>query len=265
MANPQYPMPPMQQPMQPMQQMGQMPPPQGMTPRPSVRQGTSRVVPVVVSAGLAVGVFCGLLFGLGTGDEGAIASASTGNNVKAADPDELKPVPMTTTTTAAKPTTPAAGSGSATAPVAAGSGAGSGSAAVAAAGATAGSAATPTVGAGSASGATAGSAQPAAKTAKLIVEIKPDDVADKATITVDKAKLTAGTIDIDLGTADKKTVKLVVKASGYKSVEQKVDVEGDTTVKIELIKRTYAPTTGPRPGGKKDGKSGNDGGGLIDI
>src|SRR3982751_647736 len=57
-------------------QMGQMP-------RPPIRQGTSKVVPVVVSAGLAVGVFCGLLFGVGTGKSHASPAAPGSNRVQA--------------------------------------------------------------------------------------------------------------------------------------------------------------------------------------
>src|ERR1700748_1464613 len=57
-----------------------------MPPRPQKR-GVSRAVPVVVSAGLAVGVFCGLLFGLGTGDQTAQAEPAKGNNVRPEAPE----------------------------------------------------------------------------------------------------------------------------------------------------------------------------------
>jgi hypothetical protein len=80
MANPSYPqMSPQMNP-----SMQQMP----MGARRPIRRGTSKAVPVVVSAGLAVGVFCGLLFGLGTGKDDAIAAPSKGNNVKADKTDE---------------------------------------------------------------------------------------------------------------------------------------------------------------------------------
>src|SRR5687768_3934095 len=86
MANPGYPPGPMQPPMggppmggPPMGGPPQMQPP----PRAQVvRKGTSKAVPIVVSAGLAIGTFCGLLFGLGTGAEDAIAEPSKGDNVK---------------------------------------------------------------------------------------------------------------------------------------------------------------------------------------
>src|SRR5436190_24020305 len=67
-------------------QMGGMPPRQ-------VRRGTSKAVPVVVSAGLAVGVFCGLLFGVGTGKE-ASATPTASNAKKISNDDtDTKPDP----------------------------------------------------------------------------------------------------------------------------------------------------------------------------
>src|ERR1043165_9167347 len=70
-----------------MGQMGQM------GPRPPMRQGTSKVVPVVVSAGLAVGVFCGLLFGVGTGKHSEAAPEKASNNAKRPD-DAFTPESM---------------------------------------------------------------------------------------------------------------------------------------------------------------------------
>jgi hypothetical protein len=264
MANPQYPM-------QPMQQMpGQMPqhqmPQPGMPPPPAVvRRGTSRAVPIVVSAGLAVGVFCGLLFGVGTG-EPAAAAPSKGNNVKAADPSETTPTPTAKAPDTSvkkdppptvKPTVVAAatGSGGTTPP---------------ATGTTPPATGTPPPATGTpppATGAGAGSAKavPAVNKAKILVELKPDTIVPTAKITVDGQEITGGTLELDLGDAKKKEVKLVVKASGYKDHEQKVEVEGDTTVRIEMIKRASAPAGGlkrpPPPGGKKKPP----GGGLIDI
>ncbi len=296
MANPQYPMQPPQ--MQQQQPMGQMPPQAAPPPQPKqAKGGTSKMVPIVVSAGLAVGTFCGLLFGVGTG-EAADASPSSGNNVKSPDPSETAPVtptkPSTTSAvTPAKPSTtvavtPAAGSAAPAAGSAAGSA--SGSATVAAAGSAApaagsaapaaGSGATPTVAAGSgatpaagttppAAGSGAGSAkptvaEPAAKKPKLTVELMPESVAATAKITVDGKPIEGNSIEIDLGKDAKKEVKIVVKANGYKTVEQKVDVDSDVAVKIELIKRASTPT-GPRPGGPVTPPKKKTGGGLIDI
>ena len=263
MANPYPPNPgmqmqqPMQQHQQPMQQ-----PPRG----PNVaRQGTSRAVPVVVSAGLAVGVFCGLLFGVGVPDD-ATASPSTGNNVKAADPAEPTPTPSTSASTATKPATPATATKPAT-PVAAGSGSAAPATTTTAAGTGAGSATAttkPAAGAGSGS-ATPTIAAPAVKKVKLVVEVKPDTVAATAKITIDKTEITGGMTELEIPSDGKKEVKVTVKASGYKTVEQKVEVEGDVTVKVELIKRTGGTGGGlPRPGTGGTKKK-PPGGGLIDI
>jgi hypothetical protein len=63
-------------------------------------RGTAKIVPVVVSAGLAVGVFCGLLFGLGTRRGNAAARAvpaapAHGTNVKEkVEPPAPEPPPQ---------------------------------------------------------------------------------------------------------------------------------------------------------------------------
>jgi hypothetical protein len=103
--------------------------------------------------------------------------------------------------------------------------------------------------------------------AKLTIEVTPEAAAKDVKITIDKKDITGLTSDIELGKDGKKSVMLSVKASGYHSVtDQKVDVDGDMTVKIEMKKKASSPTLGPRPGGKKDGKSSKTGGGgLIDI
>ncbi|MBA3456258.1 MAG: hypothetical protein H0T42_24370 [Deltaproteobacteria bacterium] len=281
MANPYPPnqgmhgMQPMQQ--HPQQPMGQMPPQQMQQPqRPTpARSGTSRAVPVVVSAGLAVGVFCGLLFGVGI-PEDATASPSTGNNVKAADPAEATPTPTASASTAIKPAATAT-----TATPTTGTAAGSGSAAATASTPTtattaatgSGSAATtstkPAASAGSGSATPTVAATPALKKVKLIVEVKPDTVAATAKITVDRKDITGGMTELELPSDGKKEVKVVVKASGYKTIEQKVEIEGDVTVKVELIKRSGGGSTGggttparpPTGGGKKKPPAG----GLIDI
>ena len=295
MANPPGYPPQMQQPMQqqPMQQpqpMGQMPPQQQAAPKP-VKRGTSKIVPVVVSAGLAVGTFCGLLFGVGTG-EVADASPSSSDTTKdekkddttpnpsaSAKPTETKPAetkPAETKPAATVATTaPAAGSaapaaGSATTPAATTTPA-AGSAATPAAATTttaaAGSAATtpPAGGTTAAAKPTVAAVEPAVKKPKLTVEVTPASVAATAKITVDGKALEGNALEIDLGKDAKKEVKIVVKASGYKTVEQKVDIDSDVAVKIELIKRPSAPaggTTRPTGTGTKPKKPP---GGLIDI
>jgi hypothetical protein len=51
------------------------------------RRGTPKIVPIVVSAGLAVGTFCGLLFGVGTGDGAKAAGTGTGTGAAVAPID----------------------------------------------------------------------------------------------------------------------------------------------------------------------------------
>jgi hypothetical protein len=219
MANPgPYPMnPPMGGPMQPPGgPMGGPPGPPGMGPgsmgpmgmRP-MRQGTSRVVPVVVSAGLAVGVFCGLLFGLGTAKHSAAAPQKASNGAKQAD-DSFTPESLANPNVKLEKNAPKAGAGSAVA------GAGS----------------------NGSDSAAAGSAEPAIKTTKLVVELKPDTAAQGAKVLVDGKEITGTTAEIPLDPGEtKKEVRVVVKAQGYKEIEQKIELEGEsTTLKLELIK-----------------------------
>lgn len=198
MAHPgSYPPPPMQPPMggPPMQPMGGPP---MMPPRP-VRQGTSRAVPVVVSAGLAVGVFCGLLFGLGTGKKDANAEpAKASNNVKHTD-DSFTPESMANPN--AKPTdktitmvTPDAAPN-------------------------------------------AGSAEPTIKPGtKLTVEIKPENVAATAKVLVDGKLIEGFSTEIPADPdKPKKVVQVTVKAPGYHDQHQDIEADGSpVTLRIEL-------------------------------
>ncbi len=258
-------------------QMGQMPPgmgppmggpPMGAMPPPRpMRAGTPKIVPVIVSAGLAVGVFCGLLFGVGTGKKDAVAAPSKGTNAKD------QPVEDTThlVETPNKPITPTSqlgkGSGAGSAAVAAtGSGAGSGSAVAMA-------------------GSAAGSAAVAPKTTKLTIKVKPDGAASAAKIQIDGKDIDGNTLDVP---TDKKSVKVAVTATGYHSFEPKsYDVSGDEmTIEIELSKRaggggagspgfggtdTHAPKVPTRPPGGDSGGTKTTTppkkkpGGLIDI
>ena len=280
MANPGYP-PGMQPPMggppmggPPMGGPPMQPPPRAQ----AVRKGTSKAVPIVVSAGLAIGTFCGLLFGLGTGPDDAVAEpAKSGKNGK--DPDlTMEPSKVTDPGTPKidppkTASTPPSGSA---APASGSAAPASGSAAPAAGSAApATGSATTTVAAGSgappSSGSGAGSAAPtvpAVKVAKLTIEVSPEAAAKDVKISIDKKDITGLVSDVELGKDGKKTVALTVKSSGYHSVnDQKVEIDGDMTVKIEMKKKAAQGGTGlPRPGGKKDGKSGKTGGGgLIDI
>jgi hypothetical protein len=191
-----------------------------------MRQGTSRVVPVVVSAGLAMGVFCGLLFGLGTGKRSASAEPPKSNGVKRVD-DSFTPESMTNPNVKIPDkNAPKAGSNTGSAVAAT---TGSGSAAIASA---------------------AGSAEPVIKSTKLIVEIKPEAAAATAKVFVDGKPIQGTTTDItpDPGTTKKK-VKVLVKASNFKDAEQEIEGES-TTLKLEFSKtgRTTSPTAGTEGG-----------------
>ena len=269
MANPGY---PMQQP-----PMGGMPP---MGPGPGMggpgmggpgmggpgmggmrpaRRGTSKAVPVVVSAGLAVGVFCGLLFGLGTGSDEATA-APTEKKARGSGETETPDILMAgqgssfVPTRKPDPAVASAAAGSA----AAGSGAGSD-----AAGSAAGSA-----------------AAPGPKMVKLIIAIKPEAAAAAAKITIDGKDVSA-TSDFEIGDAPKKKFSVLIKAEGFKDYKYEGEVDASQTtmqVELEMQKKPKISTGGglPRPtlpsgggdggGAKKPpGGGGKKPGGLIDI
>lgn len=225
-----------------------MPGPQNMGPPRAqvVRRGTSKAVPVVVSAGLAVGVFCGLLFGLGTDSGEATAAPSTGNNVKAKDKDEVPEAFAPTQSPAGKPATPGKpADGSATVAVGSGSdAAGSGS---------------------------AGSATPAVVKTKLTIEVSPEAAAKVAKISIDGKEIEGNALELE--DKEKRTVKIVVKASGYREAKLEKEIEpakAETyTIEIPLTKKSSGGgNAGSRPtvpgaGKKNTGKK--SGGGLIDI
>lgn len=232
----------------PMQPMGA----QASAPARVTKRGTSKVVPIVVSAGLAIGTFCGLLFGLGTGEvvadtrdaKKALAEAqkaadkATAEASKPADPaPAAKPADPAPAKPADPATASAAGSGSGSGS-AAGSGSGSGSAVAAGSGSGSGSATTASAGSGS------GAAAPAvAKGAKLTFVIKPDGV-KSPTITVDGKAVTGDTFDLAFDSGQtKKSVKVVVKASGFKDQERTLDVDADMKAEFELTKVGHATGT----------------------
>ena len=223
--------------------MGGPPPQQMMRP---VRRGTSKAVPVVVSAGLAVGVFCGLLFGVGTGKE-ADAGPPTASNIKKVDDSEAKvdpgAAPKGLGATSAKPVdAPKTGSAAPVAVAAAGTG----------------------------SAAPAGSAKPAAaveekKLIKLKISLKPEAAAKDAKVTIDGKPIDGLVADLP---ADTKSFKLEIKSNGFRSLEKKVDTlpgTAELTVEFELQKKPAAGT-GVRPPKRPDRPTNaGGGGGLIDI
>lgn len=225
---------------------GGMPP----APRP-MRRGTSKVVPVVVSAGLAIGVFCGLLFGLGTGKHEADAQPATGSNGKTGSDTAATPAPTPDKGNLLDPSkTPAAGSAAQAGSAAAGSGAGS---AVAAAGSAAGSG-------------SAAVKPPGPPTVKLTIQIKPEAAAKVAKIEVNGKEITGTSIDLPV---DTKVAKVSVTATGYHSASSAVDMAGgDTTIEVELPRRASSgtPASGsPQVPKRPPGPKKPPGGSLIDI
>ena len=246
MANPGYPpmggpMRPGGAPMGPGGPMGPMGGMGGMGMQP-IRQGTSHIVPVVVAAGLAVGVFCGLLFGLGTRHEAAGPSrGSTG--AKQSEESQIQTAQVSTGTKLPNRPRPATGS--------AGSAAGS---AVAAAGSNTGSAA-----AGTGSAAAPGPG-------KLKVEIQPDSAAQAAKVLVDGIQITGTEVEIpfDPGVS-KKSVKVVVRVPGYKDMEKAIEVESDASASISFdlkgVRLIAGSSDGSKAaGGNADGNSSAGGG-----
>ncbi len=253
MANPGYPMQPqpmMQPPMGTGQGPAQAPVPAMQQPR-VMRRGTSKAVPVIISAGLAIGVFCGLLFGLGVEQEVAVASTVTTTetpkkkDTEVAAPFQPEPkkdvkVPSLAPQVVNKDgtTTPAkvdAGSGSAK----------------------------PTE--------KAEPPKPVKVNGTLKVEIEPADAAKVAKLTVEGKDIDGASYELDMtedfkaATKDlkpdakkpevKKELKVVVRAPGFRDFTGKVDVvaERDTTFKVTMQKKSSGGNVGglprPPPGG----------------
>jgi hypothetical protein len=215
-------------------------------PRPAVvRRGTSKAVPVVVSAGLAVGVFCGLLFGFGTGKEDQ-ASAST-NNRKG---DDSKDKPASTKPETRTDAKPADSQGSATA--ASGSNAGG-----------SGSDAKGAVIAAAGSDLSGGSGLPgpgittsASHVATLKLDVKPNP-GPHAKYTIDGQRIDpTKPFELELGKAKSKAVTIAISSPGFRTYEQKIDVEADMTVSVELA-RGPVVTTGTATVGGIHATSGN--------
>ena len=244
MANPGYPpmggpMQPGGAPMGPGGPMGQMGPmgmgPMGMGMQP-VRQGTSHIVPVVVAAGLAVGVFCGLLFGLGTKHDAAPSRGGTG--ARQSEESQIQTAQVSTGTKL--PDRPRTATGSAAVP--------------------AGSAAGGTVAAGAAGAGAAGTGSAAAPgPGKLKVEIEPASAAQAAKVLVDGIQITGTEVDIpfDPGVS-KKSVKVTVRVPGYKDLEKTIEVESDGSASISFDLKGVRMVPGSDDGSKAAG--GNAGG-----
>ena len=197
-------------------------------PRSPIRQGTSRMVPVVVAAGLSVGVFCGLLFGLGTGKHAEPIKATNGPRASAESQIQTAQVDTGTKIPARPPITPAAGS------------------------AAAGSAAT--VGSAGSAGSIA---EPPPTTGKLTLEIKPDNVAQVARISVDGKPITGLSTDVAFEPGvTRRTVKVLVQVPGYKDIERSLDVERDGESSLALDMKGIRPIAGGATAGDVAGPPG---------
>ena len=258
MVNPAYPpqmqMPPGQGPGRPGMPGPGMP--MGMGPGPGIpqanmtRRGTPKAVPIVVSAGLAIGVFCGLYFGLGTGEkpaEAQAASAKTGDNV----PPSAAPATNETTNFKSAPIDPSTGKPAVdptavpgTDPAAAGTPPTPGTDPAAAGTPTPPTPPTP--------------AAPAEVSVELTFEVTPPE----ATVTIDDEPVTGGKATIKF-TGDEKTFRVVGKASGFKSYDKKVTIAKDATaqtIEVKLSKKSSGGGTRPPKGNDREPP-----GGLIDL
>jgi hypothetical protein len=192
-----------------------------------VRRGTPKAVPIVVSAGLAIGVFCGLYFGLGTGEKAAAAEGTTAGTTGSNAPPTAAPATDKTTSFQSAPPDPSTAK-PATDPTAAAP--------------TPGSAAAPpgTDPAGTPTPPTP--PPPAEVSVELTFEATPDDV----TITIDDEPVVGGKATIKF-TGDEKTIRVVGKASGYKSYDKKITVAKDATAQTIEVKLHKKSSGGPRP------------------
>ncbi|MEZ4401973.1 MAG: PEGA domain-containing protein [Kofleriaceae bacterium] len=201
---------------------------------PPQRGGTPKIIPILVSIGVAAGTFSGLYFGLGTkSDEVAAAGDGAGTN-GSATPGTDPAGPGLAANTGGDPPPPAVA-------IDAGVDAAEVAAAPVDAGVDAAAVVTP----------------PAAQVATLQVTIDPADVGGE--VTVDGKPLDSGKATIELVNG-KKTVRVIGKASGYRTFDKKMTIDGDSTVTVKLVKRsgssggsTRPPHTGGKgPGGKID-------------
>jgi hypothetical protein len=139
-----------------------------------------------------------------------------------------------------------AGAGSGSGEAAAGSGSGSGEAAGSGSGSgsdvATGSGSGSAVASGSGSGSGSGSAAVAGGTtaapAVTSVTLQFVPMPSDATITVDGKPVTDGTFPLEF-TGDKKSVKVVAKASGYRTLEKKITVTKSIgSIPLKLVKRS---------------------------
>jgi hypothetical protein len=174
------------------------------------RKGSSKALPILVSAGLAVGVFTGLMVAVGDGKKGEPVGGGT--------------------TAAAAIDAGGGATATVTAPIDAAT-------ATPDAGTTVATSATPDAG--------AAKPTPAIKKATLSFEPTPAD----AQIFVDGKQIDGTSYEVELS-GDKVEVEVVAKADGFKQFSKKISLRGDTTLPIKMSKKGNIgrPHT-PRPNG----------------
>jgi hypothetical protein len=196
----------------------------------------SRALPIAVAAGLAAGVFGGLLVVRGTETASAETAAGAGAGAGTGT--------GTSTGTGPEPGT-GTGTGTLTEP---GTGTGTGTGSDAGTGVGIGTA--PDAGAVEA---TVKDPQPAVTRAALTFVVDPPD----AEVLVDGAALSEPRFTVELAAGTSRRIKVEARARGYRSHAESLTVEGDRTVEIKLKKK-------PRGGGNGGG-AGSGPGGLIDL
>ncbi len=198
-----------------------------------MQRSTPRAVPIVVSAGLAVGVFCGLLFGFGTGASEAATGQSPTTSSSEIEAFVVPPPDSTGEARTAKSVAPPTAAATPTpAPTAVPSPAPAPTPAPA-------SAPAPTM-------------PVAPRIAKVTVDISPPAAASGARISIDGKQLDGASIEVPV---DKKSVRLSISSAGFRPIDKKVELEGaDTTIRQEMARRNTTvgsakirPTASPRP------------------
>ncbi|MEZ4366934.1 MAG: PEGA domain-containing protein [Kofleriaceae bacterium] len=174
-------------------------------PGPAVRRGTSKAVPVVVSAGLGVGVFFGLVLGIGGGTSApAGAPPVAAVTIDAGVPDAAPAVAAVVVDAAPPPVVI--------------------------------DAAVPDAG------------PPPVPVATLTFEVVPAGADIRLTVDGEAVDGTTSQLELPDG---KRTVRVVGRASGYRTFDKKITVRGDQVVDVRLVKRRAS-------------SGGDDGPGLMD-
>jgi len=155
-----------------------------------------------VSAGLAVGTFCGLLFGVGTGDGGPPSAGARDAGAAAPDAAVVAVVDVAPDAAEVADVEEDAGSGVAD--------------------------------------------DPEIPVATLTFKVSPPGL--EVEITVDNETVEDNSVELELEEG-KKTVKIVAKAKGFRTLEKRLSVDRSQTVPLLMRKKGGDGPSGPRPPG----------------